>query len=187
MSQAHAQYVQHLVENYGRLVFSAAHRILGNADDAEDVLQTVFLKLLQSPALCESTREWAAFLRVTATNLAIDTMRRRSRIVAYDPEQAAEVPDPKSETQPRDRLEQKQLAGLLRAALARLPRREARVFALRHFEELSYEEIMEQEGLNLGHVGVILHRARKKLRSMIEDALAPRGEKGAATHVKSKR
>lgn len=63
-----------------------------------------------------------------------------------------------------------ELAAMLRRALADLPARQAEVFSLRELSGLSYEEIAEQLGIEVNAVGVLLHRARGRLRTFLAAA-----------------
>src|SRR5688572_20966587 len=67
-----------LVTAYGRPVFLAAYRVLGDTAAAEDVQQDVFLRLLESPTAVAVT-SWPAYLAAAAIRLAIDRLRRRQR------------------------------------------------------------------------------------------------------------
>lgn len=158
--------VEQLVEGHGRMVMATAQRILGNADDAEDVLQDVFLKLLKDEATLKEPREWGAYLRVMASHAAIDRLRRRSAHPMEDLEILQHIPD-NSIPSARAQLDQQRLAEQLRAALGQLPEREGHVFALRHLEEFSYEEIARELQLKVSNVGVLLHRARQHLREIL--------------------
>jgi len=60
----------------------------------------------------------------------------------------------------------------LRQALRSLRKHDAEIFALRYFEEFSCDEIARQTGVSLNAVGVILYRARKRLREILEPMLA---------------
>ncbi|MFB3788849.1 MAG: RNA polymerase sigma factor [bacterium] len=172
MSHDQAEWVADLSNTYGRMVFTAAYRVLGNAEDAEDVLQDVFLKLLGSwrgrwkP---DSVRDWGAYLRVTASRRAVDLLRRKpkGRQECREFDQEVEAP---AENNPRFLASQNQKARLLRHALSRLPERDARVFALRYLEDFPYEAIAEQMNLSVNQVGVILHRARVRLREFLQAA-----------------
>lgn len=170
-----AEQVEQLAERHGWMVFATAHRVLGNPEDAEDVLQEVFLKLLTSRngrRGADAVRDWGAYLRVTASRCAVDLLRRRSRWKKDGPELPEDAPAP-ADQNPRQSAIRRQKAAILRRAVASLPKREARIFALRYFEDLSYEQIAEQTGRTVSSVGVILHRARKRLREILEPILGP--------------
>lgn len=171
MIAGHEERVRELADCHGQMVFRAAYRVLGNIEDAEDVLQSVFLRLLDSRAKADPPQDWGAFLRVMATHAAIDLLRQRSKRNRVDAEEIENLPAPESSL-PGHTLEQRRLADLLRGALAQLPARDACVFTLRHFEECSYEEIVHQQNLSISQVGVILHRARIRLRAILEPLLA---------------
>jgi len=183
MTDDYAGRVAELADRHGRMVFATAYRILGRPEDAEDVLQEVFLKLLASRnrrLSSEDVQEWGAYLRVMASRCAVDLLRRKSKWKAEDMELCEEMPAP-ADRNPRRIAIQHERARLLRQALSTLPKHHARVFALRYFEEFSYEEIARQAGLSIGSVGVLLHRACKRLRELLEPILgrgARREEKG---------
>src|SRR5512144_113470 len=64
-------------EAHHAAVFRAAYRVTGNATDAEDVLQTVFLRLLRRPTEAEAVESMGGYLRRAAVNAALDLMRSR--------------------------------------------------------------------------------------------------------------
>lgn len=161
--------VAELVAEHGPMVFATAWRILGNPDDAEDALQEVFLKLLGGwgdRLRPEAVRNWGGYLRVAAIRSAVDLLHRKRRgdrdTLPLDEEVAESgLPDPRRSAIERER------AGQLREALKRLPKREAHIFALRYFEDYSYEQIAEELGLKVRKVGVLLYRARGRLRKIL--------------------
>jgi RNA polymerase sigma-70 factor (ECF subfamily) len=173
MKHVHADWVAELAERHGRMVFGTAYRVLGNPDDAEDALQDVFLRLLRthgSERRPECVRDWGAYLRVAATRAAVDLLRRKSKWNRNHQPVHAEIEDGK--LQPVDALITRQsMAERLRRGLARLPKRDAQVFVLRHVEGLRYEQIASEMGLTVSHVGVILHRAQRRLRDVLGPAL----------------
>jgi RNA polymerase sigma-70 factor, ECF subfamily len=170
--------VSTLADRYGRLVFTTAHRILANTHDAEDVLQQVFLKLFRTwgnRVKPEAINDWGAYLRTMATRTALDMLRaqrqRRWREMPLDED------DPPNELISSGVPDVEEKMDRLRQALAELPERDAQVFTLRYFEEFPYEAIAAQMGISLDLVGVILHRARKRLRETCEPSDAqPRAD-----------
>ncbi len=173
MNQAErSAWVEQLADRHGRMVFGVAWRVLGRVEDAEDVLQNVFLKVLKSGPFDDSIREWGAYLRVMATRMAIDALRRRRHGVPLDPEAFDELPDA-DESTPRDEAERNQKLDMLRQSLAVLPAQDAELFTLKYFEEMSYEALAQKFGISVNRVGVRLHRVRRRLIDMMAPLLGP--------------
>ena len=172
--------LQDIFEAHHGLVFRTAYRITGNAADAEDVLQTVFLRLLrrdQGGVLLQQ----ASYLRRAAVNVALDVVRagKVTKTIPID-----DLPPGRSPATPARRTEpeSRELQGQLRRALATLPAREAEIFALRFFEERSNQEIAGLLGISQVHVAVILHRTRRQLQKEIRSYDQPnRDREGAAS------
>jgi RNA polymerase sigma-70 factor (ECF subfamily) len=152
-----------------RLVFQAAHRITGNAEDAEDVLQTVFTRLLHGgpwPGLAENP---GGYLRRSAVNAALDVLRSRKRARVISLDRAKAEPQDRRPSDPQQRLEGDELRRRLRQALAGLNQRAAEVFSLRFFEGYENREIARMLGTSSGTVAVTLNRARKQLASELHE------------------
>jgi len=182
MRQGHAERLAELADRYGRMVFATAYRVLGNAEDAEDALQQVFLKLLgkrNGRLKPDAVRDWGAFLRVAASRCALDMLRRKARRKRTT-DTLSERVGLAAEENPRHLATRREEARLLREALSALPKRDARVFALRYFEDFAYAEIAEQMNVSVSQVGVILHRARKRLRGILEPMVVPASQSGRA-------
>ena len=152
-----------IVGAHGPMVFGTAWRILGHAADTEDVVQEVFLEAYRLRA--ESVRHWGGLLRRLAACRALDRLRQRKPSHSLnglhlasrdgDPEKAAIG---------------NELARRLREAIGQLPEREAQVFCLRYFEDLSNQEIAGTLQISSGAVGVALHKARAKLEALLTEA-----------------
>jgi RNA polymerase sigma-70 factor (ECF subfamily) len=152
-----------------RLVFKAAHRITGNAEDAEDVLQTVFTRLLRGgpwPGLAENP---GGYLRRSAVNAALDVLRRRKRARVISLESGKVEPEEQRPTDPQKQLEGHELRRRLRRALAGLNQRAAEIFSLRFFEGYGNREIAQMLGTTSGTVAVTLNRARTQLKSELSE------------------
>ena len=146
-------------ERHYEAVFRAALRVTGNPADAEDVLQTVFLRVLAQGRDAGSAPPPAAYFRRAAVNAAVDLLRRRAVRAdsAYD-EQA-----PHAAVGPPSLLKEQ-----LRRALATLESDDAALFLLRHVEGLSIEELAGMFQLEKNNVSVRLHRIRHRLQTEIE-------------------
>lgn len=149
-------------EHHGS-VFRAAYRITGDPADAEDVLQTVFTRLLrreEQPDLSESA---GSYLHRAAVNAALDLIRARKRARTVDLEGAGELVD-HADPGPERRQGSRELARRLREAMTRLSPRQAEIFAMRYFEGLGNLEISRMLGATQTSIAVILHRARHRLQ-----------------------
>jgi len=140
-------------------VFRAALRVTGNPADAEDVLQTVFLRVLAQGDDVEAAPRPAAYFRRAAINAAVDLLRRR----AVHAESVYDDRAPHAAVQPPSLLKEQ-----LRRAIATLDSDDATLFLLRHVEGLSIEELAGVFQLEKNNVAVRLHRIRHRLQAEIE-------------------
>ena len=158
-----------LFQRYHKQVFLSAHRITGNAMDAEDALQTVFMRLLRRSGGAELTDDLGSYLHRAAVNAALDIMRskRSSHATPLDDPDAIEAASAGEavERNVRDR----EIRERVRDALGRLSPSTAEVFALRYFEGYGNHEIARMLGTTRSTVGVMLHRARHRLKNEIRD------------------
>ena len=156
-----------LFREHHKHLFRAAHRVTGSAADAEDVLQTVFLRLVRSPDAYNLAENPQAYLSRAAINAALDLIRTRGRArsVGLDdaPVELIAVKTANPETQHADR----ELQKLIREAVGRLGATAGEMFVLRYYEGYDNREIARLMGTSQMVVGVVLHRARTKLRKEI--------------------
>jgi len=148
-----------LYERHYEAVFRTALRVTGRPADAEDVLQTVFVRLLSGSEHDEAARRPAAYFRRAAVNAAVDLLRRRAvrAETVYD------------DTAPHAAVE----SGLLlkeqlRRAIATLDSEDATLFVLRFVEGLSNQELADVFQLEKNNVAVRLHRIRLRLQSEMQ-------------------
>jgi RNA polymerase sigma-70 factor (ECF subfamily) len=169
---------ERIVREHGPMVFGTAWRILGHAADTEDVVQDVFLEVFRLRA-DGSVRSWAGYLRKMAACRALDRLRQKRRPVVSLNGLALRSPAPGPELLAAE----KELADRLREAIAELPEREAEVFCLRYFDDLSYQDIANALDINAGAVAQALHKARARLETML---LEPeKGTDHARRHAQS--
>jgi RNA polymerase sigma-70 factor, ECF subfamily len=148
-----------LYERHCEAVFRTALRVTGRPADAEDVLQTVFVRLLSGTEHDEAARRPAAYFRRAAVNAAVDLLRRRAvrAETAYD------------DTAPHAAVESALLLKeQLRRAIATLDRDDATLFVLRFVEGLSNQELADVFQLEKNNVAVRLHRIRLRLQAEME-------------------
>jgi len=150
-------------EHHGA-VYRAAYRITGNAMDAEDVLQTVFTRLLrreEQPDLSESA---GSYLHRAAVNAALDLIRKRARSRSVDLDEVGDQLVDFSDLGPERARSNRELAGRLRKAMAALSPRQSEIFALRYLEGVGNVEISRMLGSSQTAIAVLLHRARHRLQ-----------------------
>jgi len=149
-------------EHHG-LVFRAAYRITGNSDDAEDVLQTVFMRMIKRGAGSEPVGNMASFLHRAAVNAALDLVRSRQNIRNIPLDELEPVLSEPAHRNP-DRIQNSsEIREWLRGALARLNPRIAEMFMLRFFEGKDNPEIARLLKTTPGTVAVTLSRTRDRL------------------------
>lgn len=148
-----------LYERHCHAVYRAALRVTGNPADAEDVLQTVFLRVLSQGRDAGSAPPPLAYFRRAAVNAAVDLLRRR----AVRAESVYDEGSPQDATEPPSLLKEQ-----LRRAIATLDRHDAELFLLRHVEGLSIEELAGMFQLEKNNVAVRLHRIRTRLQAEME-------------------
>ena len=148
-----------LYEGHSEAVFRAALRVTGNPADAEDVLQTVFLRVLVRGGELADVARPAAFFRRAAVNAALDVLRRREVHAESEYDDGA----PHAAVPPPGLLKER-----LRRAIAALETDDASLFLLRHVEGLSLDELSGLFGIEKNNVAVRLHRIRRRLQAEME-------------------
>jgi RNA polymerase sigma factor (sigma-70 family) len=156
-----------LFREHYRRVLSAAYRITGSMADAEDIAQTVFLRIasVDSPPSTST----GSYLYRAAINGALDLLRHRKAVPASPLEDAAEIVSSASGSSPEAEAASKELGNLLRAAVSELPPRRAEMFILRYVEELDNREIAALMGTSQAVVAVTLHNVRSKLKKRLKE------------------
>lgn len=140
------------------LRFAARYR-RGGKDGARDIVQEVFLRLIQKAGSLRAEENLSPWLYRVARNLAIDQERKDSRMEKYHRLAAArEVQEP-----PVPRAETLETAGIVAERLHRLPANQRDVLVLKVQEGKSYREISEITGLTTSNIGYLIHHGLKRL------------------------
>jgi RNA polymerase sigma-70 factor (ECF subfamily) len=161
--------LEQVFQEHHQRVLRAAYRITGSVDDSQDVLQTVFLRLVKRDGGAGLSESPGNYLHRAAINAALDLVRSRqsARSTALEPlepilaSEASKGPDRQQGSG--------EIREVIRQALAKMSPRAAEVFALRYFEGYGNNEIAKLLGTSRSTINVILHRTRNKLR----DEIAP--------------
>jgi RNA polymerase sigma-70 factor (ECF subfamily) len=169
---------EEVVRDHGTRVYRLAYRLTGNAHDAEDLTQDVFVRVFRS--LADYTPgTFEGWLHRITTNLFLDRMRRQQKIrfdaLPDDPERLAG-----REASPEAVYAESHLDADIEGALAALPPDFRAAVVLCDIEQLSYEEIAQTLGVKLGTVRSRISRGRAMLRQTLADR-APRSSPSPET------
>jgi RNA polymerase sigma factor (sigma-70 family) len=160
-------------------LLSYALRLAGDGSVAEDIVQDAFMRLHEQLNEVHEPRRW---LYRTVHNLALNHRRQAGKIVsltapagdngaggAHSSNLANDTADP--QPLPDEQIARWEGIGLVRLSLETLDDRSRELIRLKFNEELSYKQISARTGLNIGHVGYLLHHALKA----VADELARNG------------
>jgi len=150
-----------IVQRYQRVLFTVALRTLGNHDEASDATQDAFVKAFQHLATFDRSRRFFSWIYRILVNECLNARRDRRVYDALPPGLEA------GGGSPADLLETAERRRRVQAAILALPVEYRTVIVLRHFTELSYEEIAEVLALPAKTVKSRLHTARQRLGQML--------------------
>jgi RNA polymerase sigma-70 factor, ECF subfamily len=155
--------LERIFREHHAMVFRAAYRVTGSPDDAEDVLQTVFLRMVKRGAEAEKVENMASFLHRAAVNASLDLVRSRQNVRSVPLDELEPVLSEPAHRGP-DRIQQSgEIREWLRGALARLNPKIAEMFMLRFFDGKDNPEIARLLQTTPGTVAVTLSRTRDRL------------------------
>lgn len=161
-----------LFRDHSKSIFRAAYRVTGSQSDAEDVLQTIFLRLIPGQDRRNLSPNPEGYLYRAAINASLDVVRRRTRggSISLDVLEYDQSPVSKANS-PEEDLVETELRELFRQAVAKLEGRAATAFVLRYYEGYDNGRIAAILGTSPMVVAVTLHRARTRLRKEIGNYL----------------
>lgn len=144
-------------------LYRFALRLLGDVEEAQDVVQEIFLRLWSKRDNLSEYRSIEAFAMTMTRNLCLDKLKSpASRKETFD--ETREMPD---NTTPYTKTETSDTIRLVKMAMDALPEQQRMVIHLRDVEGSDFDEIAEVTGLSLNNVRVSLSRARKKIRDTL--------------------
>ena len=155
-----------LVRRYERTLYSAAYRVLGNTEDARDIVQVVFVRVLEHFDEYDSRYRFFSWIYRIAINEAITLLRRNSRDQPLDDGFDPPAPD---DADPARVLRDGQVADRVQRALQRMKPNDRIVLTLRHFSDCSYQEMSEILALDEKTVKSRLFAARQRLAGVLQD------------------
>jgi RNA polymerase sigma-70 factor (ECF subfamily) len=161
-----------LVDRHSRAVYRLAHRMTGNPQDAEDVVQETFLKAYRQLSRFESRANFSTWLHRIAVNCSIDLIRGRKHQEAGhdapDLEALDSADDQRVDPSPERLMLSTEVQEKVNRAMEGLTHMERAAFVLRHFEGQSIEEISHALGLKANAAKHSIFRAVRKMRLALE-------------------
>jgi RNA polymerase sigma-70 factor, ECF subfamily len=157
-----------LYRQHARMVYRTAYGITGNHEDAEDVLQTIFLALVRREVPENFARSPEAYLHRSAVNYSLNAIRSRRRQRLIDDARMLEVPyfSHSDDHVDRDLLNQR-----LYEAIAELKPEHAEILILRYMHNKTESAIAKMFGVSRGTIAIKLFRSRMRLRSILRRRL----------------
>jgi len=155
-----------LVMPYSSRLYRMAFRLMNSREEAEDIVQEVYVKLWgMRRELPNYNSIEALSIRITR-NLCLDHLRRRK--VNHDAMKTEQLKQESYPETPSENLEKREDAELVHKLISALPEPQRSLVHLRHLEGKEYEEIAEMVNMNVNAIRVSISRARKQMREMIE-------------------
>jgi len=167
-----------LVKRYEKRVVNYVYRITHRYEDAHDLAQEIFVKIFLALDRYDPKFQFSTWLFRIAQNSAIDALRKKSisevpLVRPGDEEEGKEREFADDGVSPYRALSNKQMNAAIEKAVAHLPADYRELIQLRHYAELSYEEIASMKNLPLGTVKNKLFRTRTLLKDQLETYLEP--------------
>ncbi len=157
-----------LYDRHSGLVYGIALKVLGNTQEAEDLTQDIFVKLIRSTAYDPQRGSFRTFLAILTRSRAIDRLRsRRVANAGLDRLQTSNLHPPVNP--PAEALDQAERTQAVQAALAQLSTSQQQILRLAYYEGLSQSTIAEQLDTPLGTVKTHSRRGLLKLRQILQD------------------
>jgi RNA polymerase sigma-70 factor (ECF subfamily) len=145
-----------------RMTYRTAYAITGKSEDAEDVVQTIFMRLLRRELAPDLTQKPAAYLYRAAVNLSLNTIRGRKRSIVHGVSDLPETQPALSESDSAEEIHRR-----LYEAVAELTPESAHILILRYVHGYSDAEIAKLLGKSRGTIAVSLYRSRARLRKLM--------------------
>ncbi|TET25795.1 MAG: sigma-70 family RNA polymerase sigma factor [Candidatus Aminicenantes bacterium] len=163
-----------LVRKYKTTVYNTIYSIIGNAQEADDIAQEVFLKVYTKADSFKGKSSFSTWLYRITVNRCVDELRRRkNKIISYETEfnqeEKLKLKDvlASRENDITEKLRQKELQDIIQKAMNSLPEKYRIILTLKEIEGLSYKEISQIMKISLAKVKIWLFRARQKLKGKL--------------------
>lgn len=161
-----------LVRRYEGRVYNFSLRLTGNADDAMDLMQEVFLGVYRNLERFRGESLFSTWLFRIAHNKAVDMARRRGVGPPTEPATEAQQEQAQGDEQfhPEHELQQRQLNDQIKRLLTQLPAEQRMTIELKFYQELTFEQIADIEDISANTAKTRFYSAIRKLKELLENA-----------------
>jgi RNA polymerase sigma-70 factor, ECF subfamily len=161
-----------LFSRYQKKLFIYIFHLVGNKDEAEDILQNVFSKMYKNIEAFDTSRKFSSWIYRIAHNEAINFLKRKGKRYSVSWEDITTSKDKldtaSNDEMPAEKWEHLEIVREIDKALEKLPKKYQQVLKLRYFQEYSYEDISKMLGKPINTIGTLINRAKKKLLEVIK-------------------
>ena len=159
-----------IVRRHQRAIYGICHRFTGNHADAADLAQDAFVRAYRGLARFKGDAALSTWLHRIAVNVCLTRVSAKTPVA--DPLEPLDPVDVRGD-RPDDPLRRAQDAALVKAAIARLPKKQRLTVILRVYHELPHEEIARALGSSVGTVKANFFHALQNLRKLLADGARP--------------
>jgi RNA polymerase sigma-70 factor (ECF subfamily) len=161
-----------LMRRYQQRVYWSARRIVGTHEEADDIAQETFIKAYLALGDFRGDASFFTWLYRIAVNLSLNAVRKK-QVLNYLRESSVLRRVLPLEEDPGRQLEYREMQSRLEEAVAKLPEKQRAVFVLRHYDELSYEDIAQVLKTSVGGLKANYFHALKKIQRYLKDEIPP--------------
>jgi RNA polymerase sigma-70 factor (ECF subfamily) len=175
VQQGDAMAFRILVDRYKKKAYYTALKLVGDPDDAYDLSQEAFIRVYNARRLYDKNHPFYSWFYTILRNLTRNYLQKRSVRFKYALRvKRTRMRNPEVSDSPQCIAEADEAKKAVWTAIRKLSHEHREIIVLRHFEDLSYEEIAKLLGIAVGSVMSRLYYARKKLRDLLGEEYAVR-------------
>jgi RNA polymerase sigma-70 factor (ECF subfamily) len=163
----------YLVDSYKDMVYSLAYKMTKNKEESEEVSQDTFIKAYKNLNKFKGESKFSTWLYRIAYHTSLDQIKKNKNNNATFEIHEVTLNQIQSADDILQGIERKERAKIMDECLLRLPEEERSILWMFYYDELSLKEIIEVTSLTEANVKVKLHRARKRLLTIVEENVAP--------------
>ena len=160
-----------LVRRYQEKIYWVCHRVTGTHEDADDVVQDVFVRVYESLSKFRGESEFYTWLYRIATNTSLNALRKKKlkEFIRYDEMYEELLPD---DDRTDDSVLQQEYKTILERAIERLPARQKMVFVMRYYDEMPYKEMAKILKKSVGGLKANYFHALKKIQEYVRKEMS---------------